>query len=166
MDTLFGHGPDLTMLEMSMRALVVFFVTLALVRICGMRAFMHKSSFDTIIVIMLGAVLSRAIYGASPVLPIVAASLVLVVIHRVVAILTARFPAIERILKGHDEVLYRDGALDLRAMHRTGISRADLAAAVRGRGNRDALSEVREIHLESSGELTVIDPDPVRSSTS
>ena len=64
---------------------------------------------------------------------------------------------LERLVKGHDTVLYRGGILDLEAMHRAGISRADLEEAVRAKGNRLKLSDVLEIHLESSGDLSVVE---------
>src|SRR5512142_1860422 len=77
--TVFGHGKDLNALQMSCRAFVLFFVALVLVRICGMRAFGRKSSFDTVVLVGLGTVLMRAVYGASPAIPIVCASGVLVI---------------------------------------------------------------------------------------
>jgi uncharacterized membrane protein YcaP (DUF421 family) len=157
-ETLFGEGQDLTALQMSLRALVLFFVTLVLVRIGGMRAFGRKSSFDTIILVSLGAVISRAIYGASPALAIVAASLVLVVVHRVVAIAASRYPRFERIIKGRSVVLFRDGEADEHTMRRAGISYTDLDEAVRTRTHERSRRDVSEIRLETSGDLTVLDP--------
>jgi len=156
-EQLFGEGRDLNSLQMAARAFVLFFVLLVLVRVGGMRAFGRKSSFDTIIVITLGAVLSRAVVGVSPAIPTVVASLVFVVLHRFVAVLTAKVPAIERLFKGKQTVLYRGGILELDAMHRNGISRRDLEEAVRTNANRMKLSDVLEIHLESSGDLSVVE---------
>lgn len=156
-EAIFGSGKDLDAIQMAARAFALFFVTLALIRVAGMRAFGRKSSFDTIIVIMLGAVLSRAVVGASPVVPIVSAAAVLVVLHRAVAMITARWPLLERLLKGTTRRLYRDGVLDTRAMHLHGISRSDLEETIRDRRGSHALGAVREIHFESSGELTVLD---------
>ncbi|HEY5922937.1 MAG TPA: YetF domain-containing protein [Kofleriaceae bacterium] len=144
-------------LHMGMRALVLFFVMLVLVRVAGMRAFGRKSSFDTIIVITLGALLSRIVVGASAAIPTVVAGAVLVALHRLIAVLTSKVPAIEKLLKGDDMVLYRGGVFDLKAMHRAGISRADLEEAVRAKSNRLTLSDVLEIHLESSGDLSVVE---------
>jgi uncharacterized membrane protein YcaP (DUF421 family) len=87
---LFGTGDHLDTLQMANRAFVLFWITLVLIRLAGMRAFGRKSSFDSSIVIMLGAVLSRAVTGASAFGPTVGAATVLVVIHRVVAMVAAR----------------------------------------------------------------------------
>lgn len=156
-DTVFGHGKDLNVLQMSARALVIFFVALVLVRLGGMRAFGRRSSFDTVILVGFGAVITRAIYGASPAIPIIAASAVLVIVHRVVAMLTARVPVLERLVKGRTQVLYRDGELDERTMRRAGISATDLDEAARGRARIASRSDAHEIRLETSGELTVVD---------
>jgi len=63
-EQLFGAGRELDALQMSARAFVLFFLMLVLVRVAGRRAFGRKSSFDTIIVITLGALLSRVVVGA------------------------------------------------------------------------------------------------------
>ena len=155
-DTVLGHGKDLNALQMSCRAVLLFFLALVLVRIAGMRAFGRKSSFDIVILVGLGTVMMRAIYGASPAMPIVAASAVLVVLHRVVAMLTSRWPKLERVVKGKTLVVYRDGRMDERVMHRSGISAGDLEEAKRTHDAR----EIEEIRLETSGELTVIEQRP------
>lgn len=155
-EQLFGHGTVLEPWQMAARAFVLFFVTLALIRIGGMRAFGRHSSFDTAIVITLGAVMSRAVVGASPVDGTIAACTVLVVVHRILAMSTARWRLLERIVKGSSRPLYRDGHLDTHAMNSAGISRADLEEAVRRHALQPGLEHVREVDLESSGELSVI----------
>jgi uncharacterized membrane protein YcaP (DUF421 family) len=157
LEQLFGEGEHLDAMQMAARALVLFFVMLVLVRVAGMRTFGRKSSFDTIIVITLGALLSRVIVGVSSAIPTVLAAGVLVIVHRLIAILTSAVPALERLLKGGHAVLYRGGIFDLKAMHRAGISRADLEEAVRAKSNRLRLTDVLEIHLESSGDLSVVE---------
>jgi uncharacterized membrane protein YcaP (DUF421 family) len=158
-ETLFGHGRDLDPLQTSCRAFVMFALALALVRIAGMRAFGRKSSHDTIIVIMLGAVLARAVTGESPFWATVAAGTVLVVVHRVIAMGCARSHRLERLIKGSHRVLYQRGEINWSGMRRAGISRGDLDEATRGKANVRSHTEVSAIYIESSGELTVIESD-------
>ena len=157
LETLFGTGKDLDALQMASRAIVLFFIALVLVRIGGMRAFGRKSSFDTVIVIMLGAVLSRAVVGASDFVPTVAAAAALVVVHRVLAIATSRFRGLERLVKGGHHSMYRDGEYDRDAMLRFGISEADLDEAVRRAMHDTTKRGVAGIELESDGKLSVIE---------
>ena len=153
----FGHGRDLDSLQMAVRAFVLFFVALALIRIGGMRTFGRKSSLDSVIVIMLGAVLSRPVVGVSPAIPTVVASLVLVLVHRLVAWATASVPWLDRLVKGRPATLYDHGTLDTKAMHRAGISENDLVEAVHRHARKPHLEDVESVVVEASGELSVID---------
>jgi len=156
-DAVFGHGRDLDALQMAARAFVLFFVSLALIRIGGMRTFGRKSSLDSVIVIVLGAVLSRPIVGVSPAVPAIAASLVLVVLHRLVAWATASVPWLDRLIKGSPATLYDHGHLDEDAMRRAGISQNDLVEAVHRHARKPRLEDVETVVVEASGELSVID---------
>ena len=85
MDTLlflFGEGKDLNPLQTAMRAVVVFAIGLALVRLSGRRSFGQRAPFDFVVAVLLGATLSRAIVGASPFVATISASLALVAVHR------------------------------------------------------------------------------------
>lgn len=155
-ETVFGHGKDLNALQMCCRALVLFFVALVLVRVAGMRAFGRRSSFDTVILVGLGAVMTRAIYGASPAIPVIAASAVLVILHRVIGMLTAMSPRFERLIKGSSQVVFHDGEMETTTMQRSGITPADLDEAARSKAQASSRRDVREIHLETDGELTVL----------
>ena len=157
MDSVFGHSRDLDSLQMAARAFVLFFVALALIRIGGMRTFGRKSSLDSVIVIVLGAVLSRPIVGVSPAIPTVAAALVLVLVHRLVAWATASVPWLDRLIKGSPSTLYDRGKLDIKAMHRAGISENDLVEAVHRHALKPRLEDVDQVVVEASGELSVID---------
>lgn len=154
--TLFGHGKDLDALQVCMRAGVLFVVALVLIRIAGMRAFGRKSSFDSVVVIMLGAVLSRPVVGASPFWPTLAGCTVLVVLHRVLGMATARSRWLERLVKGSSRVVYRDGHDEHDQMVSAGISEADLDEVARRHALLPDRRGVREIVVESSGELSVI----------
>ena len=59
----FGHGENLNVFQVCMRSLVVFLFALILIRLRGLRMFSMKTPFDSIVAIMMGAILSRAILG-------------------------------------------------------------------------------------------------------
>src|SRR5689334_307328 len=85
LSNLLGHGEDLTALQMSLRAVIVFFATLVLIRLGGVRIFGRRSSLDTIIMIVMGSVLARGIVGASPLVPVIAAATAMIAVHRLLA---------------------------------------------------------------------------------
>lgn len=156
LEELFGSGKDLSSLQMGCRALVIFFITLILIRLAGMRAFGKKSAFDNIIVIMLGAILSRAVTGVSPFLPIVTASLVLVLIHRLLAWVSLYNETISRIAKGESRSLYKDGQINRKNMKRSLLEDSELLEGARQQANVNSLDKIEEIFIEGTGHVSVV----------
>jgi uncharacterized membrane protein YcaP (DUF421 family) len=156
LERLFGEGEHLTPVQMGFRALITFFVALVLVRVAGMRTFGRKSAFDTIVGIMLGAVLARGVVGASPFGATVAASAVTVVVHRVLAELCLKHAGLEKLIKGEHRLLCRDGIIDEHAMNRSGLSRRDLLEGVRQAANVDSIDEVAAAYIESNGQISAV----------
>jgi uncharacterized membrane protein YcaP (DUF421 family) len=153
---LFGEGKDLNVLQMCSRALVVFFLALIMVRVSGRRTFGNRTAFDNTLAIILGAVLSRAIAGASPFVPTVCCSLLLVLLHRLLAHASLKSSFIDRHLKGESLPLYREGQLDEENLKRSLLTQKDVMGDVRLKANVNSLSEVHEIYMETSGEVSVV----------
>lgn len=157
---LFGEGEHLSSVQMGLRALVTFFIALLLIRVAGMRTFGRRSAFDTIVGIMLGAVLARGVVGASPFGATVVASAVVVVVHRALAQICLKNPRLERLLKGEHRLLCRDGALDEHAMIRSGLSRGDLVEGLRQAANVETIEEVAAAYIESNGQISAVKKEP------
>ena len=155
-NTVFGYGKDLTTLQMSARAVVIYLITLILIRISGRRTFGKKSAFDTAIVIILGGVMSRAVVGASAFVPTVCCCLVFVLLHRGIAWLMIYSGFISELLQGSPKVLYKDGKIEKKNMRIGLMTENDLRADVRIKANKLNLDDVKEVHLESTGEISVI----------
>lgn len=153
---LFGQGKELNALQMGDRAFVMFFITLFLIRIAGMRAFGQKSAFDMIIVIMLGAILSRAVTGASAFWPTVTGGAVLAVVHRILGLLSMYNQTIGSIVKGNKIILYKDDKMIKSNMMQCSISYKDLQEEVRLILNETTMDNVEEIFMERSGKISVI----------
>jgi uncharacterized membrane protein YcaP (DUF421 family) len=159
-EELFGSGKDLSVLQMCCRSFVIFLITLILIRLGGMRAFGKKSAFDNIIVIMLGAILSRAVTGASAFVPTVMASLVLVLIHRVLGILCLFSQPINRFAKGESRSLYKNGEINRKNMKRSLLTENELLESVRLQANERSFTNIDEIIIEATGEISVVKKKP------
>jgi len=155
-NTLFGQGTNLDALQMGCRAFVMFFITLGLIRLSGMRAFGTKSAFDNIIVIMLGAVLSRAVIGASPFFPTVVAGFVLCLTHKVIAIISMNSDIVSDIVKTKSLSLYKDGKLNKKNMRLCELTMGDLICGVRHNANIASIDEAEEIFMERTGQISVV----------
>jgi uncharacterized membrane protein YcaP (DUF421 family) len=153
---LFGQGEHLNILQMSLRAIVIFFIALALIRFTGMRVFGIETAFDTCIIIMLGAVLTRAIVGASPFIPTIIASAALVTVHRIIAFVSVKNQAISHLVKGIPYSLYKEGKLNDKNLRKCLLSFGDIMEEVRLKLNQNNLENVDEIFMERTGKISVI----------
>jgi ribosomal protein S18 acetylase RimI-like enzyme len=154
--SLFGEGKDLDSLQMGARAIAVFFGSLILIRIGGRRAFGQRSPFDYVVAILLGATLSRVIVGASPAIPTVIASLVIVLIHRILGWACVRSPRLERFLVGAERQVYKDGRFDEGQLSAGLITRTDIFETVRQELHSTNLDEVQAAVLERNGQVSLI----------
>jgi uncharacterized membrane protein YcaP (DUF421 family) len=153
---LFGEGKDLNILQMCMRALVVFFLALILIRLTGRRSFGMKMPFDNVITILLGAILSRAVAGASPFWPTIAASAVLALLHRILAWLAIKSDNFGKLVKGEPRILFVEGTYKKEEMNRFQITDKDIIEEVRVTANIDDMDKIKSVYVERSGELGVI----------
>ena len=159
MDTislLFGQGRTLDPLQMGIRSIVVFLVALVLIRISGRRSFGQRSPFDSVVVILLGATLSRAIVGASPFVATVVASFVIVACHRLLAWACMRSPALERLVGGVEREVFSNGAFNAREMDTALITPTDVQESVRQKTGSRSMDNVAAAILERNGEVSVI----------
>jgi uncharacterized membrane protein YcaP (DUF421 family) len=151
-------GPDegyQTMAQLSVRAVLMFAFGILCIRIAGRHTFSQASPLDIIVYLIVGSNLSRVITGKANVLPSTAATLTLVVLHRLLSHLTLRHNLISSWIKAHPTVLVRDGVADERAMAWHGISSDDLLEALRLK-QVERVEEVRLATLERGGEISIL----------
>jgi uncharacterized membrane protein YcaP (DUF421 family) len=153
---IFGEGKELTVYQMSARAVVVYFLALILIRISGRRTFGNKTSFDNVIAIILGAMLSRAISGAAPFLSTIVCSLVLVLIHRLLASLFMRFEGFARLIKGQTIPLFKNGDIIRPNLNKALLTENDLLSDLRSKGSSNSFDDIDEMCMETTGEVSVI----------
>jgi uncharacterized membrane protein YcaP (DUF421 family) len=153
---IFGHGKDLTTLQISVRAFCMFFIALLLVRFGGIRIFGKKSALDDIVSIILGAILSRGITGAASFGSVVAAGAVLVLLHRIIALLCIKNEKIQVLVKGRQVLLYRDGRFYKQNMKKCSLSEADLMESLRLTINKESLEEIESAYMENNGDISFI----------
>jgi len=156
-NSIFGSGENLSALQMGARAFVMFFIMLVLIRLGGVRMFGRKSAFDDVIVIMLGAVLSRGVVGANPFWSTVAAAAVMISIHRGVAWLCIHSKKIELIVRGKATVLYKDGKMYPHNMRISGLSDSDLEESVRLEMKQQGFKNIDTAMMETNGRISFID---------
>jgi uncharacterized membrane protein YcaP (DUF421 family) len=156
---LFGQGKDLNALQMCARAFFIFIITLLLIRISGRRSFAMKSPFDNAIVILLGALLSRTIVGASSFFPTIAAALVIVLMHRFFAWISLKSKWFANVTKGKRLTLYENNKLIHENMDKALVNEIDLNENIRSKTHSEGFSAIEKAYMEGSGEISIIKKD-------
>ena len=158
-ETLLGLGvepKDLTFVQISLRGIIVFLVTVATVRIGHKRSLSRKTPFDAVLLVILAAVLSRAINGSAAFFATLGGGVVLVALHRFFAFLTFYSHGFGILVKGRPDVIVRDGECDVAMMWRNHISTHDLDEDMRLNAHTDDLSSIRVARVERSGDISFI----------
>lgn len=142
---------------MSIRAVIVFIVALVIVRIGNHRIFGKNTAFDIVLGIIYGSVLSRAITGNSPFFPTIVAALMLILLHRILAVIAFRTSfGFGNWIKGKPSVLIEDGEIKWDALRKNSITENDLKEAVRKSGCEADLGKISTAYLERSGDISII----------
>jgi uncharacterized membrane protein YcaP (DUF421 family) len=150
------HEEKLNAMQMCFRALIVFFAALIFIRIAGLRTFGRTSSFDKTTALILGAVLGRSIVSNQSFFGSLAACLLIMLLHRLIAWVGFTSKTAGKIFKGEPLLLYKDGKYVRSNMRRTHITEDDITEAIHLLPNLDKMSEVKEAYLERSGEISII----------
>lgn len=155
-------GPDdgaASAAQLCVRAAIILAFGILCIRIAGRRTFSQATPLDIIVALVVGGNLSRAMTGKAPFFGGLAATLVIVVLHRLLAMATLRSNMLGHWMKGEPTVLVRDGVVDKSALARHGLSEADLAEGLRLEQVEDP-SGVRLAMMERGGKISVLPEKP------
>jgi uncharacterized membrane protein YcaP (DUF421 family) len=157
--SLWGVGVDaehLGAVEAALRTVIIYAVTLVLVRLASRRFLSQATAFDVIVGIMLGSIMSRTINGSAPFIPTVLAGAVLLAMHWLFGVVAFHTDWFGPLVKGERVLLIKDGKIQQEAMRGASITSADLAQALRLQTNQADPSRVRLAYLERNGQISVV----------
>lgn len=147
------------------KSVILFAVSLVLVRIMGKRTLAQLSPFDLIFLIILGSAIAipledvkiKLSYGITPVL-------IISILNYLLSVLITKNRKIENFLQGTSRVLVRDGEVVVKNMKRERITMADLLVLLREK-NVWNINEVEEATIEPNGKLSVIKKKHLQNAT-
>ena len=159
LDTMLGLSAErpeqLATAQVCIRAVVVFAVLIAYLRIAKKRFLGQATAFDAILVIVIGSISSRAISGTAPFGASLAGTLTLIVMHWLLSFASMYVGGLSGLVKGHSTMIIRNGSIDRRALRSAHMTEDDLAEDLRAEGIASP-RQVKEARLERSGNLSVI----------
>lgn len=150
------NSDKLTFYQMMARAAFVFFIALLFVCIAGIRTLGKHTVFDQLTILMLGAILGRAIVSEQPFFSSLAAAGVLMLLHRLIAWITFKSHGLGNFLKGKTYLLMKEGEKQNKNLNKLHITQDDIEEAMRLRTNKMDIQKVKEVYMERSGDISVI----------
>ena len=141
--------------EFVLRASIVYFILLVMIRASGKRTMGQLTPFDMLLVVLLGNAVQNALLGKDTSVGgglLLAATLI--VLNWIVGLVSARSPRVEAIIEGSPVLLARDGKIYRDVLRRELISRADFDKALREAGCTE-VDEIRSAVLETNGHITI-----------
>ena len=147
---------DLTFTQISLRSVIVFVLTLVMVRLSSKRSLAEKTAFDAILIVILASILSRAINGTAGFFNTIGGGFVLVFLHRSFSWVACRSHAFGGLIKGRSEVIVENGKPLLDMMRRNLISQHDLEEDLRLDAKVEDISKIRRARIERSGDISFI----------
>jgi uncharacterized membrane protein YcaP (DUF421 family) len=155
--TLLGLGQDasnLTFVQISLRGVIVFVATAAIIR-CGDRRFLsQKTAFDAVLGFILASMLARAVNGTAAFFPTLGAGFVLVMLHRAFAYCARRSHAFGDLDQGPQRCPH-PGRTPI-AAGRNRLSEHDIVEDLRLHGNVGDVADVALAVYERNGHISVV----------
>jgi uncharacterized membrane protein YcaP (DUF421 family) len=158
-DVFLGLGSEpksLTFLQIALRGIIVFVITLAMVRLGDKRFLSKKTPFDAILGFILASMLARAVNGSAAFWPTLGGGFVLVGLHRLIALLSRRWHTFGILVKGTSDLVIRDGQIVPSGMRRNDLSEHDLQEDLRLNGQVSDPGEVKVAYAERNGQISVV----------
>ena len=142
--------------EFVLRAVTVYVVLLAMIRISGKRTMGQFTPFDVLLIVLLGNAVQNSLLGADQsLLGGLLLAAVLITINWIVGFVSARSRTAERVIEGEPIVLARDGQLFERVLRRELVSENDFNEALRQNGEL-TMEDVALALLETDGRISVV----------
>ncbi|HZR77746.1 MAG TPA: YetF domain-containing protein [Chthoniobacterales bacterium] len=151
-----GQPKELTLLQLCVRAFIIFLLGLGMVRIGDRRSLAEKTGFDTLFLVLIGAVLARAINGSAAFLTTIGCAFFLMMVHRLFAFIAFRSHTFGKLIKGDEVKLIIDGQIDWKALKRHLVSKHDLEEDLRLNAATEAVEKIKVARLERSGDISFV----------
>lgn len=147
---------DLTFTQISLRGVIIFLITLVMVRLSSKRSLAEKTAFDAILLVILASILSRAINGTAGFFTSIGAGFVLVFLHRLFSWIACRSHGFGKLIKGCPDIIVENGKPLLDMMRRNLISQHDLEEDLRLDAKVEDISRIRRARVERSGDISFL----------
>jgi len=140
-----------------LKAVVVFFVLWAIIRVSGRRTLGEMTAFDFVLFLIIGGSTQRAITGQDYSLTnafILVATFVALDIG--LSIVDLKWPFMRRLLNATPTILVDNGHLLVNRMRRARVTEENILEAARRLHGLERLDQIKFAILEASGDISIV----------
>jgi len=151
-----GEVPISFLLELVIRAAVVYLILMVSMRLMGKRMSSQLSRNELAVLVSLAAAIGIPLMAPDRgLLPAIVIALVLVFGERLIAAWAAKSERFETLTQGQISTLVKDGVIDVRALESVDLSRERLLAQLRSAGVTQT-GMIRRFYIEANGAFTLV----------
>lgn len=150
-----SDAETITWWQMIVRAAIITVYAILLLRLGARRALGDSTVLDIVLAIVVGSALSRALTGTAELLPTMAATGALMILHWLIAALSIRLGWFSFLVKGRPTRIIHRGTVDWPAAKRALVGEHDLSQDLRLQGIASE-EAVEAAYLERNGKLSII----------
>jgi uncharacterized membrane protein YcaP (DUF421 family) len=139
------------------RALFMYLFLLFVIRIAGNRTMSEMTTFDFILLLIVGDSTQQAItsndYSITNAVIII---LTFVVLNIIIAYLKNKFALFDRVIEGSPLIVVNQGKPLEKIMHKAKINDADILEAARKAHGLERMQQIKYAILEKDGDITIV----------
>ena len=152
---LFNELPEIFILEVIFRSIVMFTVLLLTLKLAGKRGVKQLSIFETVIIIALGSAAGDPMfYEDVGIIPAIIVFTVIIILYRSVTWLTGKSKKFEEFIEGKTECLVNDGKFSVSTFKKESLAQDEFFSELRIK-SIEHLGQVKHAFIETSGEISV-----------
>lgn len=141
------------------KTVLFYLVLIIIIRLLGKREVGEISVFDLVIILLVADIATLAITDEwSLVIPAILSLFALLILQKVIAIISLKFPKFRRVIDYTPSIIIYNGKLNIKEMKKQSYTVEDLISQAREKGVMD-LIEIKMAILESTGQLSIFKKD-------
>jgi uncharacterized membrane protein YcaP (DUF421 family) len=139
------------------RAAVVYILLMAVFRISGKRSLAQITTFDFVLLLVIGEATQQALLGDD--VSITNGAIVIVTLVAIdigLSLVAPRISRLDRILEGTELVIVEDGKWHAERMRKARVSENDVLSSARERHGLERRDQIRYAVIERSGTISIV----------
>jgi uncharacterized membrane protein YcaP (DUF421 family) len=139
------------------RSLVIYFILWGLLRLSGRRTLGQLTSFDFVLLLIIGGATHRALLGQDySVTNALLVVVTLILTDVALSLLQREFPPLSKILDGVPMIVVEEGRPLRERLKRARLTPDQVLASARHRHGLERMEQIKYVIFEASGEISII----------